>query len=545
MPRTLLTPLRASLIGVIGIIACWSLATPRYAGPDEPSHAIASAALVRGDRTGHQLGVSSTEFDVPSMVGDPNPGCFAFSLGTPAACAGPPVDSPATVQRESSSYGYPVFGHLLPGLASLIPSPWWYLYIARLFNAIVPVAMTISAISRCRRSTNSWMVYGLLVGMSPIVWFSMAVVNPSSVAISGGLALWAALLVPRPQRPLTDVSAARQRHWTSGADPLLVAGWLVAMLPRRDGPLWATLILLYACVANHELPSDVWRRAGRFGQVLVVISLPLPLLPLMMNGYDQQSLLMAVVPLSLPVIEVVARLWRRLPTPRIRPWFVVVAGMATTVAALVAVNMFRPGGPSSRATIGVITQTGDHLRQMVGNLGWLDTPIPEFAMLLWWTVLGVLTALALLATPRAVGIAAGVLAGGIVTAWVLVLGVGGEASGSWQGRYTMPLIVGVPMLLARGFRIDAPSERRIRHAITWSMWVIWNGAFYAAMRRWGAGSDGTVFPWRWTTWDSPGHPAVYLIIHAAVTGCLIAATLRSHRDADLQGDTATGILDGS
>ena len=433
----------------------------------------------------------------------------------------------------------------MSGLASLIPSPWWYMYLARLLNGVVPAALVVAAVVRCRRSKNLWLTIGLLVGMTPIVWFSMATVNPSSIAIAGGAALWAALLVPRTGHAQNDATAIR-RQWRAGnGDLLLVAGWLISMLPRRDGPLWVTLIVLFACAGNQELPSEVWRRAGRVGQALVVISLPLPLLPMMMNGYDPMSLLLAAMPLSLVVVEVIARLWRNFTSTALRPWTIFATGIAATVVSLVAVNVYRAGGPSTRITFGIITQTGDHLRQMVGNLGWLDTPIPEFAMLLWWTVLGALTALALLKSPRAVGVAAGVLAAGIVTAWVLAIGLGGETSRSWQGRYTMPLILGIPMLLARGIEVDASSERRIRQAITWSMWVVWNGAFYAAMRRWGAGFDGTVFPWRWTTWDSPGHPAVYLTIHAAVTGCLIAATLRSHRDADLQGNTSTGILDGS
>ena len=40
------------IAGVVLTALCWILGNPRSSGPDEPSHMIASAGLVRGDREG-------------------------------------------------------------------------------------------------------------------------------------------------------------------------------------------------------------------------------------------------------------------------------------------------------------------------------------------------------------------------------------------------------------------------------------------------------------------------------------------------------------
>ncbi len=522
MPRTLLTPLRASLIGVIGIITCWSLATPRYAGPDEPSHAVASAALVRGDRTGPGAGFvyDSALFVVPAMVGDPNPGCFALQPDIPARCAGSPIDSTAMTTRDSTAYVYPIWGQLLPGLASFIPTSQWYLYLARSFNASLAAALVVAAIRRCRQRSSTWLLTGLFVGVTPIAWFSISVVNPSALSIAGGAALWASILTP-PRR---------------GQNVLLAASWLALALPRRDGPLWATLVVTFACIASQQGPRNLWRQLGKPSRTFLLGSLPVSLIPMYVNGYDRMTALIALVPLAIPVGEVTIKssLARRIGRSHMKVRVGLV--LAAPFAALLAANVIRPGGANFSLTVNIISDTGQHLRQIVGLLGWVDTPPPEFAVLLWWATLGGVAVLALLATPRAAAVGAAAFATELVTSWVVRLGLGYATGAGWQGRYSMPFFVGVPMLLAAGIAIEPAREPRMAVAIRGSVWVVWNAAFYAAMRRWGAGVSGNPYPWHWELWGSPGHPAIYIVLHGLASGWLLWGSDRA---------AATGILDGS
>jgi hypothetical protein len=203
-------------------------------------------------------------------------------------------------------------------------------------------------------------------------------------------------------------------------------------------------------------------------------------------------------------------------------------------------NLVRSGGPSTAATVQAIAATGDHLRQLVGNLGWLDTPVPESAVLLWWAVLGGLAALALVTDPRRLLIATATLVAGIATGWVSLL-TSAEAIGSFQGRYSLPFLLGVPIVLAAGAEVPATSERRVQVVLRASVWVVWNMAFYAAMRRWGAGVDGVVYPWRWADWGSPLPPTVFIVLHGLCTAVLLSCDI----ERAVQPATTTGILDGS
>ena len=508
---------RATLIGVAGIIACWLLATPRNAGPDEPSHSVASAALVRGQTDGVAVGVDyqADEFQVPAMVGEPNPGCFAFYPDIAAACEGTPPDDTSLTGRQTTSNGYPIWGHLLPGLASFVPSASLYAYLARLLNALLPVALLVGALMRCRRHTSAWLSTGLLVGLTPIAWFIMGIVSPSALAIAGGAALWAATLTD-PRR---------------NTDMLLAAAWAATLLPRRDGPVWATLIIAFACLATDRLPSDLWRRAGRAGQIVIGVSLPLTLLPTLMNGYDKLNTMLPMVLVVLPVGEFIVRRWRAAGLRPPRPIVVALGGLVLAVIAVAFANVLRPSGVDLDMTGRVVNLTGRHLRQLVGVLGWLDTPIPESALLLWWVVLGAMAMVALLTAPRLVAVAAGTLGAGIVMAWVLELGTGDTSGTYWQGRYTMPLIVGLPMILAMRAPQDEAAVRRARRTVHGAVWAVWNAAFYAAMRRWGSGVDGTVYPWKWTNWNAPLHPSIFLVLHALASGWLLLRIGATAHDA--------------
>ena len=136
----------------------------------------------------------------------------------------------------------------------------------------------------------------------------------------------------------------------------------------------------------------------------------------------------------------------------------------------------------------VVQRTGRHLREAVGVLGWLDTPIPESMYALWCFAAGLVVMIAL-AHPRApagVG-AASALALFVVVGWVLEIVQGRTAGLFWQGRYALPMLDrhGDRRRPRAGRR---PADRRSRPPPpACSPLVVWNVSFLQQLRRWGVG----------------------------------------------------------
>ena len=291
------------IAAVIVTALCWIVGNPRNSGPDEASHMIASAGLVRGDRDGvpnpdPNSPPSSRLFDVPAMVGAPDPWCWAhlFDPAVPVACQNTgPLDTD-TEARSTTSANYPPWGFVLPGLASFVPSAGGYAYLARLMNAAIPIALVCAALLALVRARAA-MAASALVGLTPIAWFTFGFVSPSAVAIGGGLALWTGLL-------LSD--RVRLASW------LTVGGWAAVLLPRRDGPVWAVMIVLVCCLLLAARPLQLWERLDRWARWAVVAIAPLPILTPVLNGDRDSNLFLTFAPLGLVVVELLARRYARM-----------------------------------------------------------------------------------------------------------------------------------------------------------------------------------------------------------------------------------------
>ena len=86
---------------------------------------------------------------------------------------------------------------------------------------------------------------------------------------------------------------------------------------------------------------------------------------------------------------------------------------------------------------------------------------------------------------------------------------------AWQGRYNLPLLVGVPLLAAHGLaraRITRPS--RSSPGLLLVMVLLWCGsvlAFAQTLRRFSVGADGALVFWRDPVW-SPTVPIPVLLV---------------------------------
>ncbi|MEO1058909.1 MAG: DUF2142 domain-containing protein, partial [Actinomycetota bacterium] len=243
----------AVLVGVLALM--WILAVPPSAGPDEPSHLVRGAGLVRWQLDGQS---GPGQFEVPPWVGFPDPVCYAFEPFTPAECASF-TDRPTgpDVLLRTRAADYQVWGHLLPGVGTLGPastSP----YASRILDAAIPVALVAAALVAAARS--GWLrASGVLLALTPMAWFVFAVVNPSGIVVAGGIALAAGLFLGG-------------RDPTAGHRWLMAVGWAALTLPRRDGLIWAGVLLSIGLLFVPLGLRQWWRLLGRWPQVVVTVS---------------------------------------------------------------------------------------------------------------------------------------------------------------------------------------------------------------------------------------------------------------------------------
>jgi glycosyltransferase involved in cell wall biosynthesis len=490
------------------IVVAWILAIPRSAGPDEPGHLVRSGALVRGELDGVELEQIGAQrgYELPAHVGFPDPGCFAFDPFQPATCA-TGFDAPDETQLLGTrSADYPIWGHLLPGVGTYAPasSSTW---VARLLDALVPIGLvTIGLVLAARRSRFA--AGSTLFALTPLAWFTFSVVNPSGLVVAGGFGLWIAIMDPRRD-------PGRVGAW------LTAISWAALVLPRRDGMVWATLILALGILIADVGLLAWWRRLG-LGPQLVVAASSLATLAWASTSNTNASLALFATPLAPIATELGRRIWRSLDSGRTRVIFLAVIGLVGAAGAFGVMDRRAAGFDRAvlRATIG---QTGADLREAVGLLGWLDTPVPTSMVFLWMIGIGLLVAVSLVVDDRRALIGAvAILGSGIASSWVLTMLQNDPTGLYWQGRYYLPLLVGVPVVLG-AVPAPGPVARRLGGSVALISIVVVNVALAAMMRRFGVGISGSLLPWDWDTYGAPLPPIVLLVVHAFATIALVFA----------------------
>jgi predicted membrane protein DUF2142 len=448
----------------------WALTTPLFGVPDEPAHVIRAAAIVRGDVLGKpRKGEPDLVryVSVPAIfgsvtipyVGDPHltTVCFAFNRNVTPAClsfSGSEKLKPVATQVAH----YPPLYYGIAGAASLGMGSVRGVLLMRGATVLLCAALVAWAYWSTRRAPNpAPAMFGLILAITPTALFLFGSVNPSALEIAAGIALWAAggmLVLEAPSRIDRRLVAA------TGVSATLL------MLSRSPSPLWVALI---------AVALAVFAPAGALGRLA------------------------------------------RNRTCRV--WAVVVAVAAGVEAAwTVAFDALgKQGGTGVHASASELLRTAfgkstATYEQMIGVFGWVDTPAPFLTFLLWTMMLGGLIGLALVAGRRRQCVALiGLLGAVTLVPPVIEAAKAHEMGFTWQGRYTMPLAVGVPILagltVATGKRRNH-SLYRTRPALlaTMALFIAHFVAYVQNLRRNMVGYDGPITFWRHPEW-SPLLPA--------------------------------------
>jgi len=393
-------PALSGFVLLFAILAAWSLATPQFAAPDEPTHVVKAAAAVRGQLVGHPipgLGKAYTQVRIPATFGNAYviPSCFAFYQAKPAGC-GPVLHAVSGSVLSRTYVGrYPPLYYLLVGLPSGLHGGGIDLYLMRLVSAALSAAFLLGAfISAARSRHRTLMVAGVALAATPSMLFLGAIVNPSGLEISAGACVWASSLV-------YFAEPDRRGRWL-----LLRAAMAAAVLVQLRG----LSPLLLAIIAVFVFAVAGWRR--------------------LRSALSRREVQIAFGVVGACGIFAVA-------------WIYGVDSLSLTKG----VYQVSPSASEWWITRKAFHETFSEFSQMVGLFGWNDTRAPGFSNIVWLIgVLALLLAGLVQRRWRRALLLVALCAVVIVVPTVLAISQARSLGFVQQARYVLPLAVGIPIL---------------------------------------------------------------------------------------------------
>lgn len=493
----------------------WALASPIGSGPDEPAHIIKAASVVRGQLVGPQ-GDTGNIVEVPrSVAWTATQDCYRFDIDQDAGCA-PALEGGGgeTVTTETSAGYYNPVYYALVGWPTLIFTGDTGLYGVRIVSALISSAMLACAfmlVATWRR--RSIPAVGLLVALTPMVIYVNGVVNPSAFEISGSLAVFAAMLsiVTQPSPGLL-----RQRL------TVLVASAALAIGARTVSPLWVALALALPLILLKwpDLTRLVRTRAVAVSAALVA------------------------------VFAVVALAWNPISTR-------LAVDARTTPASTDGFEVFPDVGSSPLfGFMKMITLSVTNGNDMIGNFGWMDTPVPDTTIVVWTVLLGalVLASVYLLRQRRAAfGIALS-LSFFLVPPLIQAAFITGGGY-IWQGRYGLPTLTMLAFGLAAVLGASptrssvasgaaSGSGTRIVVVIAAAFTYAQCYAFASALHRFTVGSSTA---WKdmitQPSWSPPGGVLISVAVFGVGALLLAAAVTAMHVSSQQPDDQKKGNRD--
>lgn len=457
---------------VVGLLmSLWALAAPYYSGPDEGLHASRAWSVVHGEILGESANLGGFRFvRVPEWVSADasSVDCYRSDQNVPAGCFTLAPGNQEVISRTAGSQ-LPFF-YALSGIPFLGASRGPGLLLVRLWGAAIAAAFIASAVVTARMSrARRWLVPSILLACPPMVLYIAAVTNPSGLELTAIISLWVSGIVLATEPAISARVALR----------FAVATFAV-MLSRQLGPLWFAVAVVFCC----------WI-AGR-----------IRIMELM------RSRIMWRVAAAGAVAFATWAVWN------------VIARPLVTDASAAAVDL-----PSSDVLQAQVGRLWGLAQEAVGVLGWLDVRLPFFTYFVWIIGTVLLVALAFV-------FGRGRLAWGplLLLAVSIVVQVAGEYPSVstlgfyWQGRYTLPMLVGVPLLGAVAVGVSARAPRIPRRVVVGGGLAIGSAlllAYYQTLRRYTVGAAGPLQIWKDMGWTPPVPVIVLLLLFLIATGAWV------------------------
>ncbi|MCU1656362.1 MAG: hypothetical protein JWO57_1018 [Pseudonocardiales bacterium] len=485
LTRTAPRPALQTTIGFVllfAVIALWSISTPRYAAPDEPVQAVKAAATARGELIGKDAASdvnSAVVFTVPATIARaPDPGCFAFKPWVPASCSAPWHAYDGLLQATTYVGRYPPLYYFVVGLPSLVTSSATVLYWMRLVSAALSALFLAAAfVSATQVQRGRWVVVGTALAVTPMEVFIAGMVNPSGLEISAALCLWTSGLAL-----FTGPDPAHRRRlvvWSS-----VSAAVLVQMRGLSPLLLAVIAVTLFAVVGWRPVRAAARRRDVQVGAAVVAACAAFAVVWILADGTLRVQSSGRPVPANASDIDVLHF---------------------------------------------ALNQVGLNTPQLLGVFGWLDTYMPGWCYHVWEAAVLVLGAGVLARRRWRLAAVVVALVGATVAVPTLLAysqahkyGIVGE------GRYILPVAVGVPVLCAYGWswgRARAGWLFAVALVLGLAAALVQTAGFVQALHRYRTGIDAPVWV-RNAAWAPPLPWLVAIVAFAVLQGALLLWWLR-------------------
>lgn len=428
---------------VLPIFVMWSLTTVMFGSPDETAHMVRAQSFAAFDFT-----QPYTTDGIPIEAVE----CFRFRPEITAACQDLSWGEPGT-QLRVPTRDYPPLYHAVAAVPALFSSGLAGAYLMRMWMATVLAALFAWAgVIATRPGSGPWPFVGLVLAFTPMVPFTSGTVNTTGMAAAGAALFTVALL-----------AVARQQPHDRGDRMLLAAlavGALALVTSRRDGLLWFVLVV---AVLSPVLPLRRW--AG------------LATGPLRRN---RPALIGALAALALLVVASVR--WAGPTAQRF-------------------LRNYRDG--EGGELLEILRTLHIYLQHLVGQLGWLDTPVGSETVLTVFALAGFVLVAAIATAPARLAASTAL---GLTALLVTPVLFGLVRFPYLQGRYLVPIWVALAVIAGAALGRGDLTGRATRRAVPLVL-VPWLAihvfALITNLRRYAVGRNG---PWNVMTepeWSPP------------------------------------------
>jgi hypothetical protein len=472
--------LLAAFVAFFAATSVWSLATPLMASPDEPVHVAKAAAVVRGEFTGRLIGGPSSPdgvVTIPAAYADLGRlvKCYQFQANRPASCAPAYKASSRTVSMTIYNARYQPLYYVIVGIPSLFTDSSFGIYLMRLLSgALSALFLALAVMAAVTWSRSRLLLAGVVVAATPSVLFFGGVVNPTGFETSVAICLWTSALI---------LARERLKHPPMGLVALVAVSGGIEALVRSMSPFWVVLTLLTA------LAVAEWGELGSFLRS--------------------------------------RRAW-------LAGAFLVICGALGTAWIVLehSLNVLPPSAPEPAKVGGIhllidgLLRTSQYFTEMVSRFGWLVAPSPDFTYLVWAGLIGLVVLLALATgSPRRCVVLLVLLAAVVVIPVVISVGQAHRLGITWQGKDTLPLAVGVPILAASMLATSTLGSVRIFRSRLVGVAAAAAGlatlvALFGDLRRNAVGDAGPYLSFLHAAWQPPLGIAGVFVFGLAATALL-------------------------
>ena len=252
------------LAGFCVLFAVWILVLPPFAGSDEFDHAYRAAAAARGEWLIHPTDAtrgSGAFLRVPKdIVEAAYAECHAKSYTSPSDCVGRP-DGPDRIVSSGAGRYHPLF-YAVIGTAALPFHGAAALYAMRCATALLCLAFVAAALLATGSwARTSWPFVGVVLACTPVAVYSATVASPNGLEMMAALALWTSLV----GLLRAGLSSGRMLVWVATAS----AATLATLRPL--GPWWCAVVLVAVLLA--VTPSGAGRLRTLWGRTDVRVGL--------------------------------------------------------------------------------------------------------------------------------------------------------------------------------------------------------------------------------------------------------------------------------